>query len=148
MVKLKYEPKEADLEVGRRIRLYRNMLGITQTKLAGDLGISFQQIQKYEKGINRVGASRLQSIANCLSVPVSAFFSLSDSGPEQANRQTDAFGQMVETINSTEGMELNQAFARITNPMVRSTVLALVDTLAARSNTQTSLTKNPQSLRN
>ncbi len=70
----KKKPNPTDMHVGSRIRLRRNMLGMSQEKLGENLGITFQQIQKYEKGTNRVGASRLQAIANILGVPVAFFF--------------------------------------------------------------------------
>ena len=70
----KKKPNPTDVHVGSRIRLRRNMLGMSQEKLGENLGITFQQIQKYEKGTNRVGASRLQAISNILGVPVSFLF--------------------------------------------------------------------------
>lgn len=70
----KKKPNPTDLHVGSRIRLRRNMLGISQERLGDSLGITFQQVQKYEKGTNRVGASRLQAIAEILQAPVSFFF--------------------------------------------------------------------------
>ena len=70
----KKKPNPIDIHVGSRIRLRRNMLGMSQEKLGESLGITFQQIQKYEKGTNRVGASRLQAIASILDVPVAFFF--------------------------------------------------------------------------
>ena len=70
----KKKPNPIDIHVGGRIRLRRNMLGMSQEKLGENLGITFQQIQKYEKGTNRVGASRLQAIASILEVPVACFF--------------------------------------------------------------------------
>src|SRR6478609_174711 len=70
----KKKPNPTDIHVGSRIRLRRNMLGMSQEKLGETLGITFQQIQKYEKGTNRVGASRLQNSSGILNVPVSFFF--------------------------------------------------------------------------
>src|SRR6476646_12124434 len=70
----KKKPNPTDIHVGSRIRMRRNMLGMSQEKLGENLGITFQQIQKYEKGTNRVGASRLQAIASILGVPVAFFF--------------------------------------------------------------------------
>src|ERR1041384_7946973 len=70
----KKKPNPTDVHVGSRIRLRRNMLGMSQEKLGETLGITFQQIQKYEKGTNRVGASRLQAISEVLAVPVAFFF--------------------------------------------------------------------------
>ena len=74
MIENKKKPNPIDIHVGSRIRLRRNMLGMSQERLGENLGITFQQIQKYEKGTNRVGASRLQAIASILSVPVAFFF--------------------------------------------------------------------------
>lgn len=79
----KKKPNPIDIHVGSRVRLRRNMLGMSQEKLGEHLGITFQQIQKYEKGTNRVGASRLQAIASVLKVPV-AFFFEDAPGPEAA----------------------------------------------------------------
>ncbi len=73
MIENKKKPNPIDVHVGSRIRLRRNMLGLSQEKLGESLGITFQQIQKYEKGTNRVGASRLQAISAILNVPVSFF---------------------------------------------------------------------------
>jgi transcriptional regulator with XRE-family HTH domain len=74
MIENKKKPNPIDIHVGSRIRLRRTMLGMSQEKLGEALGITFQQIQKYEKGTNRVGASRLQNISTILNVPVSFFF--------------------------------------------------------------------------
>jgi transcriptional regulator with XRE-family HTH domain len=74
MIENKKKPNPIDVHVGSRIRLRRNMLGLSQEKLGESLGITFQQIQKYEKGTNRVGASRLQAISSILTVPVAFFF--------------------------------------------------------------------------
>ena len=74
MITNKKKPNPIDIHVGSRVRLRRNMLGMSQEKLGEMLGITFQQIQKYEKGTNRVGASRLQAISSVLNVPVSYFF--------------------------------------------------------------------------
>jgi DNA-binding XRE family transcriptional regulator len=74
MIENKKKPNPIDVHVGSRIRLRRNMLGLSQEKLGELLGITFQQIQKYEKGSNRVGASRLQAIASILNVSVGFFF--------------------------------------------------------------------------
>ena len=83
MIENKKKPNPIDIHVGSRIRLRRTMLGMSQEKLGESLGITFQQIQKYEKGTNRVGASRLQNIASILNVPVSFFF---DDAPASTRR--------------------------------------------------------------
>src|SRR6478735_1360147 len=84
MIENKKKPNPIDIHVGSRIRLRRTMLGMSQEKLGESLGITFQQIQKYEKGTNRVGASRLQNISSILNVPVSFFFE--DAPGEQSGQ--------------------------------------------------------------
>jgi len=113
------------------------MLGVSQEKLGESLGITFQQIQKYEKGTNRVGASRLQAIASILNAPVSFFF---DGAPSDDNTGAPGFGEessayVADFLNSSEGVQLNRAFVKITDPKVRRRVLDLVKALAAESTT-------------
>lgn len=129
----KKKPNPIDIHVGARIRLRRNMLGMSQEKLGEGLGITFQQIQKYEKGTNRVGASRLQSIASQLGVPVAYFF---DGAP---GLESDAAGGFAEDASSKfiadfptsmEGINLNRAFMKISDPKVRKRILDLVKALA------------------
>ncbi|BCH20263.1 transcriptional regulator [Mesorhizobium sp. L-8-10] len=131
MIENKKKPNPIDVHVGSRIRLRRNMLGMSQEKLGENLGITFQQIQKYEKGTNRVGASRLQAIASILSVPVSFFF---EDAPGQIGEAKglaeDATTFVVDFLNSTEGIQLNRAFARISQPKVRRKIIDLVKALA------------------
>jgi transcriptional regulator with XRE-family HTH domain len=131
MIENKKKPNPIDVHVGSRIRLRRNMLGMSQEKLGENLGITFQQIQKYEKGTNRVGASRLQAIATILSVPVSFFF---EDAPgregEVKGLAEDATTFVVDFLNSTEGIQLNRAFARISQPKVRRKIIDLVKALA------------------
>ena len=133
----KKRPNPIDVHVGSRIRLRRNMLGVSQEKLGESLGITFQQIQKYEKGTNRVGASRLQAIASILNAPVSFFF---DGAPSDDNTGAPGFGEessayVADFLNSSEGVQLNRAFVKITDPKVRRRVLDLVKALAAESTT-------------
>lgn len=108
------------------------MLGMSQEKLGESLGITFQQIQKYEKGTNRVGASRLQAISTILNVPVSFFFEDapgSGVGPSGMAEESDA-SYVVDFLNSTEGLQLNRAFVRISDPKVRRRLVELVKSLA------------------
>lgn len=127
----KKSPNPVDIHVGARIRLRRNMIGLSQEKLGESLGITFQQIQKYEKGMNRVGASRLQAIANILNVPVTFFF---DDMPGQSDKPL-GFDEASETtyvvgfLNSSEGIQLARAFAKISDAKIRRKVLDLVRTL-------------------
>lgn len=129
----KKSPNPVDTHVGSRIRMRRLMLGMSQEKLGESLGITFQQVQKYEKGTNRVGASRLQAISDTLGVKPSFFF----EGMEGiANTPADGGSSgEIEGINvflgSKEGLDLNKAFVKITDSTVRKKVLALVRALAA-----------------
>lgn len=131
MLDNKKNPNPVDIHVGARIRLRRNMIGLSQEKLGDSLGITFQQIQKYEKGMNRVGASRLQAIANILNVPVTFFF---DDMPGQSGKgggfdEENETTYVVGFLNSSEGIQLARAFAKISDAKIRRKVLDLVRTL-------------------
>ena len=130
----KKKPNPTDIHVGGRIRLRRNMLGMSQEKLGENLGITFQQIQKYEKGTNRVGASRLQAIASILGVPVAFFFEDVPGYETAGNRgfaedASTAFA--LEFCSSSEGLQLNRAFVKISDMKVRRKIIELVKALAA-----------------
>ncbi|MAS11790.1 MULTISPECIES: helix-turn-helix domain-containing protein [unclassified Nitratireductor] len=135
MNKNKKKPNPIDIHVGGRIRLRRNMLGMSQEKLGESLGITFQQIQKYEKGTNRVGASRLQAIASVLSAPVSFFFEGAPGEESEAGRgmAEDGADFVVDFLNSSEGVQLNRAFAKISDPKVRRRIIDLVKVLAVEN---------------
>lgn len=111
----------------------RNMLGMSQEKLGDGLGITFQQIQKYEKGTNRVGASRLQAIASLLEVPPAFFF---ENAPNSEDTSASGLAEdssmtsMMDFYSSTEGIQLNRAFVKIGDPKVRRRILELVKSLA------------------
>ncbi len=131
MTESKKKPNPIDVHVGGRIRLRRNMVGMSQEKLGEHLGITFQQIQKYEKGTNRVGASRLQAIASFLEVPVSYFFEgAPGEGSSEGFAEDSQTAFVVDFLSSTEGLLLNRAFARIGDPKVRRRIIDLVRTLA------------------
>lgn len=136
MIENKKKPNPIDVHVGSRIRLRRNMLGLSQEKLGESLGITFQQIQKYEKGTNRVGASRLQAISSILNVPVSFFF---EDAPGSGVAGVDGFAEdneatyVVDFLNSNEGVQLTRAFTKISDPKVRRKIIDLVKSLAADS---------------
>ncbi|WP_168597790.1 helix-turn-helix transcriptional regulator [Rhizobium sp. SG570] len=123
-------PSPIDIEVGRRIRMQRRMLGMSQTALAEGLNVTFQQVQKYEKGTNRVGASRLQRVADCLGVSISHFF---DNPVAESNASVnEAMGvrnDLVSFLSSDEGAELNRAFAKIKDTKTRQKIIGLVKTL-------------------
>ncbi|KAB2700865.1 helix-turn-helix domain-containing protein [Brucella haematophila] len=134
MIENKKKPNPIDVHVGSRIRLRRNMLGLSQEKLGENLGITFQQIQKYEKGTNRVGASRLQAISAILNVPVSFFF---EDAPGSTPVGQEGFAEdneatyVVDFLNSNEGVQLTRAFTKISDPKVRRKIIDLVKSLAA-----------------
>ena len=130
----KKSPNPIDIHVGSRVRLRRMMLGMSQEKLGEHLGITFQQIQKYEKGTNRIGASRLQAIARVLSVPVAFFFEdapgLAPVAGDQGFEDQAATSYVVDFLSSSEGLALNKAFIRIKDPKQRRKVVELVKAMA------------------
>ncbi|MFE0013534.1 helix-turn-helix domain-containing protein [Mesorhizobium sp. NPDC059054] len=129
----KKKPNPIDTHVGSRIRLRRNMLGMSQEKLGENLGITFQQIQKYEKGTNRVGASRLQAIASIMSVPVSFFFEDApgqDGIPRGGFAEDNAMALAAEFCSTPEGLQLNRAFVKVADPKVRRRIIDLIKSLA------------------
>ena len=128
-----------DVHVGKRMRMKRNMLGMSQEDLGKSVGVTFQQVQKYERGTNRVGCSRLYEIAQVFNVAVGYFFENFDaeasSGATGFAEEDSTFES--ENINSKEASELIQAYYRITNPEVRNTVLALLKALQTSSSKST-----------
>ncbi len=129
----KKKPNPIDIHVGSRVRLRRTMLGMSQEKLGEHLGITFQQIQKYEKGANRVGASRLQEIARVLNTPISFFF---EDAPGGVDGETSGFSDsessnyVVDFLSSSEGLQLNRAFVKIRDAKVRRKIVEMVKALA------------------
>ena len=120
-------PDPIDVKVGAKIRARRLLVGMTQEALAAILGITFQQIQKYEKGTNRVSASRLQNIAAVLHVPVWYFFPDNGHAAQAAATSDD---EIALFLKSNEGRDLNVAFALIKSPDVRRRIVGLVKSLA------------------
>ena len=124
------KPDPTDRYVGTRVRMRRLMLGMSQTKLGDALGLTFQQVQKYEKGTNRIGASRLQQIAKTLQVPV-AFFFEELPGAAKANPSIGPSPSEVSAVLATsDGLALVQGFARIKSPKLRRRLVELVDQMA------------------
>jgi transcriptional regulator with XRE-family HTH domain len=112
------------------------MLGMSQEKLGEALGITFQQVQKYEKGTNRVGASRLQNIAAILGVPISFFFedAPGDNGEVSATGMSEnSSSYVVNFLSSSEGLQLNRAFVKISDSKIRRRIIDLVKALAAEA---------------
>ena len=128
-------PNPIDAHVGSRVRLRRMLLGMSQEKLGEQLGLTFQQVQKYEKGINRIGASRLYELSRILGVSVQFFFDdIPDVSPEANGRngfsEEAGEGFVVDFLASREGVELNRAFVRIADAKVRRSIVELARVLA------------------
>ncbi|MFI4998139.1 MAG: helix-turn-helix domain-containing protein [Hyphomicrobiales bacterium] len=127
----KKSPNIIDRHVGSRLRMRRVLQGMSQEKLGDHLGVTFQQVQKYEKGMNRMGASRLQNAARALEVPVEFFFRDAphlDTGQPAAPGRLDGEEStfVADFLSSNEGVELNQAFVRIKDRKLRRRIVELV----------------------
>jgi len=132
-------PSPIDVHVGSRIRLRRTLLGMSQERLGEALGLTFQQVQKYERGVNRVGASRLFDLSRVLDVPISFFFddmpeSLASTYGGHLSRRTAGFSEMQDSftddaLNRRETLELVRAYYRITDPAVRKRVFELIKSM-------------------
>jgi len=128
----KKAPNPIDKYVGSRVRMRRMMLGMSQEKLGNALGLTFQQVQKYEKGTNRIGASRLQQISGILQVPVSFFF---EGAPDTPSR--DEFSEapsplyVADFLATSDGLALTRAFMRIDDPKLRRKIVELVEQMAS-----------------
>ena len=128
---MKKTPNPTDKHVGSRVRMRRMMLNMSQEKLGDALGLTFQQVQKYEKDTNRIGASRLQQIAHILKVPVEFFF---EGGP--SSEAAGAFGEapspayVSDFLSSSDGLALTKAFMRIENPKLRRRIVDMVEEIA------------------
>jgi transcriptional regulator with XRE-family HTH domain len=123
-------PHPTDKHVGSRVRMRRLMLGMSQEKLAEQLGITFQQVQKYEKGTNRVSAGRLQQISQILDVPVAFFFEQALPPGGQSPGSAEAYAYINDFLASTDGLALAKAFMRIDDPALRRSVVRLVEAIA------------------
>ncbi|MGE4371894.1 MAG: helix-turn-helix domain-containing protein [Xanthobacter sp.] len=131
----KKAPNPIDKHVGSRVRMRRMMVSMSQEKLGESLGITFQQIQKYEKGTNRIGASRLQQISIVLGVPVAFFFEGAPTvGPEPDGVEEAASPAYVSDFLATsEGLTLTRNFMRISDSKVRRKIVDLVMAIAAEN---------------
>jgi transcriptional regulator with XRE-family HTH domain len=127
-------PNPVDKYVGSRVRMRRIMLGMSQEKLGEALGLTFQQVQKYEKGTNRVGASRLQQIAEILQVPVSFLFDGGPSGIAGSENFGDSGSPayISDFLATSEGLALTRAFTRIGDSKLRRSIVELVEQIAER----------------
>lgn len=128
-------PNPIDAHVGSRVRLRRMLLGMSQEKLGEQLGLTFQQVQKYEKGANRIGASRLFDLSRVLGVPVQFFYDEApaelvgpDTPPGFAEAPAECY--VVDFLSTKEGLDLNKAFVKITEVHVRRAIVDLVRSLS------------------
>jgi transcriptional regulator with XRE-family HTH domain len=126
-------PHPVDKHVGSRVRMRRLMLEMSQEKLGEALGLTFQQIQKYEKGTNRIGASRIQQISSILQIPVSFLFEGAPDSLVSAEGFTDASPSYVaDFLATSEGLALTRAFTRIADAKLRRSIVDMVERIAAR----------------
>ncbi len=132
----KKAPNPTDKHVGSRVRMRRMMLGMSQEKLGDALGLTFQQVQKYEKGTNRIGASRLQQISNILQVPVAFFFEGAPNSPIAG--RNDGFAEapspayVSDFLATSDGLALTKSFMRIEDAKLRRRIVDLVEQIASR----------------
>ena len=132
----KKAPNPIDKHVGSRVRMRRMMLSMSQEKLGDALGLTFQQVQKYEKGTNRIGASRLHQIADILQVPVSFLF---EGGPTSSTT-VEGLGEapspayVSDFLATSEGLALTRAFTKITDAKLRRSIVDLVEQIAGAQN--------------
>jgi transcriptional regulator with XRE-family HTH domain len=129
---VKKSPNPIDKHVGSRVRMRRMMLSMSQEKLGDALGLTFQQVQKYEKGTNRIGASRLQQMSGILQVPVAFFF---EGAPRLAGDAKNFTGApspafVSEFLATSEGLALMKAFLDIRNAKLRRSIVHLVEQIA------------------
>jgi transcriptional regulator with XRE-family HTH domain len=129
----KKQASPIDVQVGTRVRLRRMLIGMSQEKLGEMLGLTFQQVQKYEKGVNRIGAGRLFQVAHILGVPIDYFYEgvngVSEGAPGFAEPGAGS-PPVMEFLSSGEGLQLSLAFMKIKDPKVRKRVLDLVKSLS------------------
>jgi len=128
----KKTPNPVDRHVGSRVRMRRMMVAMSQEKLGDRLGITFQQVQKYEKGTNRIGASRLHQISSILGVSVAFFYEGApnvDGTPESTESGNPPY--VSDFLATSEGLALTKAFMKVRDPKVRRRIVDLVEAMAA-----------------
>jgi transcriptional regulator with XRE-family HTH domain len=129
---MRKSPNSIDKHVGNRVRMRRLMLGMSQTKLGDALGLTFQQVQKYEKGTNRIGASRLLQMFQILQVPPAFFFEGAPYAHWQPDAHSDPFSYayVSDFLATSDGLALTKAFMRIKEPAIRRSIVLLVKEVA------------------
>src|SRR5271156_3231902 len=126
----KKQANPIDIQVGNRVRIRRMLIGMSQERLGDLLGLTFQQVQKYEKGVNRIGAGRLYEVARILNVPVDFFYEGVSSANASGSKEQQDAPPVIEFVSSGEGLQLSLAFMKIKDTKVRKRVLDLVKSLA------------------
>jgi transcriptional regulator with XRE-family HTH domain len=131
----KKSPNPIDKHVGSRVRMRRMMLSMSQEKLGDALGLTFQQVQKYEKGTNRIGASRLQQISQILQVPVAFFFDgaphVPGTGRSEGMGEAPSPAYVSDFLATSDGLALTKAFMRISDSKLRRRIVDLVEQIAS-----------------
>jgi len=131
----KKAPNPIDKHVGSRVRMRRMMLGMSQEKLGNSLGLTFQQVQKYEKGTNRIGASRLQQISHILQVPVAFFFegapNVGGATRMEGMSEAPSPAYVADFLATSDGLALTKAFMRIGDSKLRRRIVDLVEQIAS-----------------
>jgi transcriptional regulator with XRE-family HTH domain len=126
----KKQANPIDIQVGNRVRIRRMLIGMSQEKLGDLLGLTFQQVQKYEKGVNRIGAGRLFEVSRILNVPVDFFYEGANTASPPGMSEPESAPPVMEFMSSGEGLQLSLAFMKIKDAKVRKRVLDLVKSLA------------------
>ena len=127
----KRDPNYVDRHVGNRVRMRRLLVGMSQEKMGDLLGITFQQVQKYEKGSNRISASRLYQIARILGVPIQFLFDeLQPEKPDDGFGESQGADFISGTLQSPEGIQLARSFSEITDPEKRKLLLGIARVVA------------------
>ena len=128
----KKQANPIDVQVGNRVRIRRMLIGMSQERLGDLLGLTFQQVQKYEKGANRIGAGRLFEVARILNVPIDFFYEGVENrlAGQPGMAEPESAPPVMAFVSSGEGLQLSLAFMKIKDPKVRKRVLDLVKSLA------------------
>src|SRR3982751_2009046 len=136
----KKQANPIDIQVGNRVRIRRMLMGMSQERLGDLLGLTFQQVQKYEKGVNRIGAGRLYEVARILGVPIDFFYEgVAATHQGSGFAEPESAAPVMEFVSSGEGLQLSLAFMKIKDPKVRKRVLDLVKSLADEEEAAVSL---------
>ena len=144
----KKQANPIDIQVGNRVRIRRMLIGMSQERLGDLLGLTFQQVQKYEKGVNRIGAGRLFEVARILNVPIDFFYEGLGGAAGQPGMGDSESAPVMEFVSSGEGLQLSLAFMKIKDAKVRKRVLDLVKSLAEEEEQKKRAAERINKLRN